>query len=225
MNESKYHVSTPIGIHRLRKEPFDDREIFSNISDLIDYCKHGASYNGQKVLCIFNQNDNEYLLNFIINNGYPILQLNNIENNIIKDNDADDYYILIYHHNPISNKQTESSKSFYNIINPDAFSITGLINIFKDDNDYYFKAIIKNKNNINTTQYIDITQEQNKDPLIKRPFNYSVGARELFYSSVSDTLRLKIDNTKYVMDFSNDNNYIIDLYIKATDYVKSMGVL
>ena len=65
MNESKYHVSTPIGIHRLKKEPFDDREIFSNISDLIDYCKHGASYNGQKVLCIFNQNDNEYLLNFI----------------------------------------------------------------------------------------------------------------------------------------------------------------
>ena len=201
MNEPKYHVSTPIGIHRLRKEPFDDREIFSNISDLINYCKYGANYNGQKVSCIFNQNNNKYLLNFIINNGYPILQLNNIENNIIKDNDTDDYYILI------------------------AFSITGLINIFKDDNDYYFKAIIKNKNNINSTQYMDITQGQNKNPLTERASNYSVGTKELFYSSVSKTLKLKIDNTKYVMDFSNDRDYIIDLYIKATNYVKSMGVL
>lgn len=253
MNESKYHISTPMGIHRLKKEPFDDKEIFTDLSYLLYYCKYGARYDGQKISYVFKQNNNTYIQNFIINNNYPILQIPNIEQKIIKDDNTNDYYILIYHHNPIDFEELSSSdlKPLYNITNPNLFSIIGLLDIFRSDLDYIYnsgeinhttlinRAIetpIKFKVDIKYKEYtlgnlLSLDIEQNIHPLYPRVSNYSPSNNELYYIPTLNKFILNVTSnsaipaTKYDICPIQQTNHIIDIYIKATDYIKSMGVL
>ena len=43
------YLSTPLGIHRVRRSPYDDTEIFNSVNELVEYCKSGLAYKGQKV--------------------------------------------------------------------------------------------------------------------------------------------------------------------------------
>ena len=80
MNESSKHLSTPMGIHRLLKEPYDDREVFTSIDNLKEYCRNGACYDGQRVACIIGTpNKGGYIQDFVIYNKMAIAKFNNGE--------------------------------------------------------------------------------------------------------------------------------------------------
>lgn len=257
MNESIYHRSTPIGIHRLKKEPFDDREIFTDISNMLYYCKHGARYDGQKISCILGENNTKYIQDFIIINDYPILQFKNIEHTVIKDNDK--YYILIYHYNPIGYSYPDNIMIRYShnisIKNPDKFSIIGLMDVFRSDlaeiynttgdinyttlitpsanieTQFEFKISLKDVTNESNQINIDITQ--NDHPMFPRASNYNASVSQLFFVPNLNCFKLAILNapgsptTNYQIyptnpDINSDN-YIIDIYIEATEYIRAFG--
>lgn len=157
LNDRKYHVSTPMGIHRLMAEPYDDREIFTSVSDLINYCKDGACYDGQRVICINGYNTNKYIYHsqeFIIkkyisesssdNNPtsysyMPIIKLNNNELKWLQI--GDDHYLQIYYYNgyitPGAMDRLKYNNGYHRntvfLDNPGGFSIYEYINIFADE--------------------------------------------------------------------------------------------
>ena len=74
-NNSYRYNSTGVGIHRVTRQPFDDKTVFYNPIDLLIYSKAGARYNGQQASLIYNNKQ----IDVIINNDQPILKFNNIE--------------------------------------------------------------------------------------------------------------------------------------------------
>lgn len=141
MNEPSKHLSTPMGIHRLLKEPYDDREVFTSIDDLKEYCRNGACYNGQRVACIIGSaNKGGYIQDFIIYNKMAIAKFNNSEiitcNEIPYASDSNSY-MLIYEDNHtyttsplIHNSSTKSHLNYLNSA-PSGYSIMELIKLFE----------------------------------------------------------------------------------------------
>ena len=51
---SLLYKDTPVGFHRVLSGPLDDHEIFTSNEELLEYCKSGTAYNGQRVLLTYN---------------------------------------------------------------------------------------------------------------------------------------------------------------------------
>ena len=131
-NNSYRYNSTGVGIHRVTRQPFDDKTVFYNPIDLLIYSKAGARYNGQQASLIYNNKQ----IDVIINNDQPILKFNNIEY-YTKYNDK--YYVLLYYYNPFFNdRDTDMHDNIMkykdntiSIDNPNRFNIINLMNIFR----------------------------------------------------------------------------------------------
>lgn len=216
MNEAKFHVSSPLGIHRLIKEPFDDREIFESLSNMINYCKNGTAYNGQKISCIFKDGNDTYIQNFMVVNNYPIALFNNIDYNIIKEveGQSESYYVLIYYYNPINMENKNMNKPSYNINidDPNKFSIIGLSDIFKNNNANY-KLIAKSYN------YDENTKEETKSEIIIN----DITDEDIIYDGNNNVLKIISNNIILYPNINMQENRIISLYIKANEYVKALG--
>jgi len=50
---SLLYKDTPAGFHRVLDGPLDDHEIFTSNAALLDYCKNGTAYHGQRVLLTY----------------------------------------------------------------------------------------------------------------------------------------------------------------------------
>ena len=134
-NNSYRYNSTGVGIHRVTKQPFDDKTVFYNPIDLLIYSKAGARYDGQQASLIYNNKQ----IDVIINHDQPILKFNNIEYYTKHD---DEYYVLLYYYNPFFNdildRDMYSNIMKYedntiSIDNPNRFNIINLMNIFRGD--------------------------------------------------------------------------------------------
>lgn len=132
-NNSYRYNSTGVGIHRVTRQPFDDKTVFYNPIDLLIYSKAGARYNGQQASLIYNNKQ----IDVIINNDQPILKFNNIEY-YTKYNDK--YYVLLYYYNPFftDDRDTDMHDNIMkykdntiSIDNPNRFNIINLMNIFR----------------------------------------------------------------------------------------------
>ena len=51
---SLLYKDTPVGFHRVLDGPLDDHEVFTSNEDLLDYCKNGTAYHGQRVLLTYD---------------------------------------------------------------------------------------------------------------------------------------------------------------------------
>lgn len=233
MNESNKHINTPIGIHRLLREPYDDREIFNNMTDLRDYCKNGARYNGQKVGCIIGVPGytHGYIQNFTINNDYPIIELNNNELNIYGND-----YIQIYYYNPCNNHNVpmyNPNKSHYNYLNdPFAFSILSLIDAFRPKDEDIYTFYIR-KINPSTKKVLTCEFEETPELWNERVCN----GTGLFRNNNSNpdscftaSFR-RIDGgpnyyeTANIIPKTTNENTITELYIYAPEYIRAAGVI
>ena len=134
-NNSYRYNSTGVGIHRVTKQPFDDKTVFYNPIDLLIYSKAGARYDGQQASLIYNNKQ----IDVIINRDQPILKFNNIEYYTKYENK---YYVLLYYYNPFFNdildRDMYSNIMKYedntiSIDNPNRFNIINLMNIFRGD--------------------------------------------------------------------------------------------
>lgn len=244
MNEVERHLSTPMGIHRLLKEPYDDREIFTSMKDLNKYCKSGARYDGQRVGCIIGDEDHfdKYIQKFTINKDFPIIEFDVSELITDGSNSCD---ILVYYNNPIVNSSAmyNSSKSNLNYLeNPFKFSIFDLLLAFQendcsklDNTQIYYSFNIKI-----IDKELDITTTNSWTqpfPLYSDTIDISTGKpfiedspELLIYSNSDDAKGLlqiysyNADSTYYLFPYIRDYNAIIELYVEAKSYLNAAGM-
>ena len=238
------HLSTPIGIHRVMKEPYDDREIFESIDDLWDYCKNGTRYNGQKVACIIGTpgNGKGYVQNFTICRDFPLIDIPNGETIIDKDKG-----ILIYNYNPFvlsgdDKIMYDSNKTHYNYLNnPSKFSIISLLKTFRSNTStQYTFTIVK----CSTGDYDILNFQMMADDLEDVIYGNSTSAT-YEYDTIDPITAVSVEFAKNSNDSvfhikygprggvpTNEYNIIpkintedacIRMYVKADDYVKAMG--
>lgn len=231
LNDKKYHNSTPMGIHRLMAEPYDDREIFTTVSDLIDYCEKGACYDGQRVVCINGYNTNNYIpavqeftikkyLSDITNNIYkfkPIIKLDNIEL-VWKYLDGNNYLQIYYYNAFINNKKyiTRKSTPSYPLRNsvflkdPSAFSIYEFVEIFADKD-----SSNKLTYNLNFKTESDTTINMESITTYIDPITVTSGGILLYPSELSSSYSILYEE--------GSNKYIKDFYVKANEYYKAIN--
>lgn len=201
MNEVKKHLSTPMGIHRVLREPYDDREVFESVYDLIKYCKTGARYDGQRVTLKTNTKIGNFgvVANFTIFNDYPILELpsGQLITEDIKVNGITNKYVLVYYYNPMMLKQKEmvlnnyfvgnnlTNYLTYSINNPFMYSLMEILDIFRinfneQNYDHYNFDFILKINSTKDNYTIHISQDYNpfNDP---QQNNRSRSNNELIY--------------------------------------------
>lgn len=244
MNEDKYHLSTPMGIHRVMKEPYDDREVFESMNDLWDYCKNGARYNGQKVACIIGTpgENKGYVQNFTICQDFPIINLNNGE--IVIDKDKG---ILVYNYNAFALNDDDKimcddDKTHYNYLsNPNKFSILSLIKAFKECNQDTFLITIDKYTN-NSANYISSKFEIPTDAFEQVmnesiEYNYSIDN-----STINITIAKELDNCEIYIKYEktipgrdpiireyniipkdDEENTCTRIYIKPNGYITAIG--
>lgn len=249
MNESMYHLSTPVGIHRVMKEPYDDREVFESIDDLWDYCKNGARYNGQKVACIIGTpgEGKGYVQNFTICQDFPLVDIPNGETIIDKDKG-----ILIYNYNPFGLNSSDkvmydSDKSHYNYLsNPFKFSMISLLKIFKGTSPEWYTFTI-DEYNYTTRSSTTIIFSMPAIDIENIIYGDGTLATREFATIDNDSIPIAhvdfikdmtscVFHIKYgPVDESPTNQYYIipkdntiaskcvRMYVKANDYIKAMG--
>lgn len=248
MNEGKYHLSTPIGIHRVMKEPYDDREVFESIDDLWDYCKNGTRYNGQKVACIIGTpgTGKGYIQNFTICQDFPLIDIPNGETIIDKDKG-----ILIYNYNPFvlsgnDKVMYDSNKTHYNYLNnPSKFSIISLLKTFRSSTStWYTFTIVEYRitgdydilnfemmaagledviyGNSTLATHIYANADDNPIPTVQVKFTKNLNNNSVFHIEYGPEDRTPTNEYNIIPKISTEGT-CIRMYVKASDYVKAMG--
>jgi len=69
-------LDTAMSYHRLKRAGLDDREVFANLQALMDYCKDGARYDGQRVVVTNNETN---LIEYDIKNNIPMINMRGSE--------------------------------------------------------------------------------------------------------------------------------------------------
>ena len=97
-------LDTAMSYHRLKRAPLDDMEVFSNLRDLMDYCKDGARYDGQRVVVL---NDTLGSVEYTIKNNIPIINMRGsepiFEKIIFAEDLQESHGLLIYENNLSAN--------------------------------------------------------------------------------------------------------------------------
>lgn len=195
------YLDTPIGIHRLIRAPYDDREIFESVEDLLEYCESGAYYTGQKVAVIFDTYVQNYTLFKINDRAYPLVELppgyefrnyNNGNN------------LLVYYSGP--GTSWNSIESFTKFYSNEQWSIMDSIKcINPDDNAVY--NVVKHtidSNGTVTTSAVSITLVQSGMKFIGSSSN---GTTYTLFPNLSQ------------------GNIIIEAYLTCNiNYLKALGV-
>ena len=121
--------NSPVARHRLMKAPLDDSEVYTSMSDLMEYCKSGTAYDGQKVAV----NLKYFTQDFIIHddgegNMIPLVHLqdNRVEWKTVGGN----HFALVYYYNRPGVAFSLTDRFTYTD-NPFAWSILDLLDIFK----------------------------------------------------------------------------------------------
>ena len=98
---------TPVGFHRLNKMPLDDREVFDNITDFLEYVESGTPYVGQRCVVrfanyeqpvIFKQGRQPRQTSNHVDNPIPVLELPTGYEHICKFYN-NDHYVMVYYYN------------------------------------------------------------------------------------------------------------------------------
>lgn len=237
-NNSYRYNSTGVGIHRVTRQPFDDKTVFYNPIDLLIYSKAGARYNGQQASLIYNNKQ----IDVIINNDQPILKFNNIEY-YTKYNDT--YYVLLYYYNPFFNDYDNSNLDmYYNIMkykdntisidNPNRFNIINLMNIFRGNeledaiNDVISNnaEILINYNEYHNNQDVNFYEESfnhefmfvriGLDKNLNEIKNNIVFTQEVYpFNNYTESLN---NSTYFIKVIDNDYTYFnCNIYKESTD--------
>lgn len=248
ITKDKYYISNPIGIHRIMGLPYDDSECFESIDALLEYCNTNSTwYNGQKVCCIFGNDDPvaiPHIQGFTIMNGMPLLNFNNLE---LKRKEDDRQFVQVYYYNPSllgSNnlRMTKDGKrhSVY-LEDPLKFSILDYIKILTNGADtVYFSGYIINCSTGEKTEFDFNYDKINGSPFWTNALNYSDSnlatniPNNLRNGCIINNALSNSNNGLYSLLFSHDSsnifvnliprnntsvnkNYIVSIYVKMSN--------
>lgn len=231
MNEIKKHISTPMGIHRLLREPYDDREVFTDITELLRYCKTGARYNGQKVSCVIGGMglEKSYIQNFTINNDFPIIEFDNGEHILYGDS-----MVQIYYYNPCGNhsvRMFDQNKSHYNYLkDPFAFSILELIDIFRPSVNSDLNLLVKLTDPVTKkSRAVSFTQSWNPLKVNGERTEYeiirTIDSNTGCFSAVCNNPVSGVPEEVNIIPKLSNEKYITEIYLGAPEYIKAAGVI
>ena len=215
-------LSSPIAYHRLMKSPLDDSEIFTSVTDLMTYCSSGAWYEGQKV-SVTVSNGAQY--HYQIHNGVPLIIPSktwepvwvNISDYTEETSDGGSHGMLIYHWNDYAGTKYVDSASVATLIeDPDYFSISDTVSVFKTNGNFYFMTRIIQRNASTETVYTYL-HSQDKDPVEE----YSSITNPTQTSAICNPTTLKRLPTSTVNGVRCASSYIRILPLTLSTYSKN----
>lgn len=224
-------LDTAMSYHRLKRAPLDDMEVFNNLRDLMNYCKDGSRYDGQRVVVLNNLLGS---IEYNIKNNIPMINMKGSEpifKSITFNGDSSATHGLLIYENNLGgvwdeNEVFSTTDGKYNLLNQlEIFRILDAANnkSFK----FYIERLTRNSDTLFTG-----TWTQNYNPYIDGYNNpiTSVGSgvnvNELSFVSTTNGW-LKCNNSSIILMPRNDNalnienNYITKIYVKAEDYYQA----
>lgn len=214
--------------HRLMRAPLDDSEIYASLSDLMNYCKNGACYDGQRVAVVDN---NLGLIEYTIKNNIPIINLRGSEpifNSLNFNGDTSESRGMLIYENNLSGAWEQNSVFCLQDGSLCLLSQLEIFRILDATGNKTFKFYME-RTLRNTTQTEVITWNQNYNPYSDNSNNTipntSSGAiiTEMLFITTENGW-LKTNNSDiYLMPKDSisarqERDYITKIYVKAEDY-------
>ena len=224
-------LDTAMSYHRLKRAPLDDMEVFSDLRSLMDYCKDGARYDGQRVVVL---NDTLGSVEYSIKNNIPIIDMKGSEpifkSITFKGDSSASHGLLIYENNMSGLWNQNEIFTF----NEGRFCLLNQLEIFRildASSNKSFKFYIERQTR-NTDTVYTATWTQNFNPYIDASGNSistSAGAAisAMVFGSTTNGW-LKTNNSDIVLmprtqaGITQEDKYITKIYIKAEDYYQAL---
>lgn len=222
-------LDTMTSYHRLKRAPLDDREVFTDLRALMDYCKDGARYEGQRVVVLHDIL--EEAVEYTIKRNIPIINMKGSEpifKSITFDGDSSATYgLLIYENNEGGPWSQTENFSF----NEGKLALINQLEIFRILDaagnmsfKFYIERLTRDSDELYTA-----TWTQNYNPYMDRDDhsidNASAGAviNEISFNA-TDKGYLKCNNSDIILmprnnaGLSSEDKVITKIYVKAHDY-------
>ena len=224
-------LDTAMSYHRLKRAPLDDMEVFGDLRSLMDYCKDGARYDGQRVVVLNNTLGS---VEYSIKNNIPIIDMKGSEpifKSITFNGDSSASHGLLIYENNMSGLWNQNEIFTFN---EGRFCLLNQLEIFRildASNKKSFKFYIERQTR-NTDTIYTATWTQNFNPYIDasgNSINASAGATisAMIFESTTNGW-LKTNNSDIVLmprtqaGTSQEDKYITKIYIKAEDYYQAL---
>lgn len=225
-------LDTAMSYHRLKRAPLDDREVFTDLRALMDYCKDGARYDGQRVVVL---NNTLGAVEYTIKNNIPMIDMKGSEpifKSITFNGDSSAAHgMLIYENNMGGIWSVDEVFNF----NEGKLCLLNQLEIFRildaagnKTFKFYMERLTRDSDTLFTRAW-----NQNYNPYIDGTNNSITVAANAdinqmsFNTKNSDGIWLKTNNSNFILMPSNnnmvssENNQITKIYIKAEDYYQA----
>lgn len=221
-------LDTAMSYHRLKRTPLDDMEVFNDLRSLMDYCKDGARYDGQRVVVL---NDTLGLVEYNIKNNIPIINMRGSEpifkSITFSGDSAESHGMLIYENNIGGIWEENEVFSF----NEGKLCLINQLEIFRildaagnKSFKFYMERLTRDTDTLFTRTWV-----QSFNPYIDRNSISAAFGRtinEISFISANDGW-LACSNSDITLMPNNEtginreDNYITKIYVKAEDYYQA----
>lgn len=225
-------LDTAMSYHRLKRAPLDDMEVFTDLRALMDYCKDGARYDGQRVVVLNNTLGS---VEYTIKNNIPIIDMKGSEpifKTITFNGDSSESHGLLIYENNLGGIWNQNEVFSFN---EGKFCIINQLEIFRmldvtgnKSFKFYMERLTRHSDTLFFT-----TWSQNYNPYNDGAANAINGASAgatINQMSFNSTVNgwLKTNNSNFILmpktttGINTENNYITKIYVKAEDYYQAL---
>ena len=224
-------LDTAMSYHRLKRAPLDDMEVFANLRDLMDYCKDGARYDGQRVVVL---NDTLGSVEYTIKNNIPMISMRGSEpifKSFTFSGDSSASHGLLIYENNLGGIWNQNEIFTFDEGKLCLLNQLEIFRILDAAGNKTFKFYMERLTRDTDTLFTR-TWSQNYNPYIdgvNKPINGATSGatiNEISFNS-SDNGWLKCSNSNIILmpktssGVTNENNYITKIYVKAEDYYQA----
>lgn len=221
-------LDTAMSYHRLKRAPLDDMEVFNDLRALMDYCKNGARYDGQRVVVL---NDNLGSVEYNIKNNIPMINMKGSEpifKSITFSGDSSATHGILIYENNLGGLWEQNEVFTFNEGKLCLLNQLEIFRILDASGNKSFKFYIERQTRDSDTVFTR-TWVQNFNPYIDaNSVSQSSGAtinKMSFTSTTNGWLRTN-NSSIYLMPrtsagVTEENKYITRIYVKAEDYYQA----
>ena len=232
-------LDTALSYHRLKKAPLDDREVFTSLRNLMDYCATGASYDGQRVVVV----DNNRIVEYTIKGNIPMIYMMGSEpifrQMTFSGDSLSSYGMLIYEYNMLNSEYSWNSGDIFSV-RQGRLCLMSQAEIFRivdavGNKTFKFRMVREKRGE--ESGISETAWNQNFNPYAdasSNPVQSSPGViinKMVYDRNASDGGHLKTNNSSICLmpkDSANaepETEYITKIYIKAEDYYRAYNNL
>lgn len=224
-------LDTAMSYHRLKRAPLDDMEVFIDLRALMDYCKDGARYDGERVAVL---NGTLGLVEYSIKNSIPMINMRGSEpifKSITFNGDSSATHGMLIYENNLGGIWDQSEVFSFN---EGRFCIINQLEIFRildaagnKSFKFYMERLTRDSDTLFTT-----TWNQSYNPYIDGYNNSINGAsagaavNEMSFNATTNAWLKTTNSSFYLMPrtstaLTEEDKVITKIYVKAEDYYQS----